>query len=97
MTKRSTADIIPLSYQNRPPSREPLDRSLARLKTALAEQSAAIAAWRSQLERLRVGLGALGRSLDEHNARLGTAKQGVTELNAQARRLEAWADGVLTR
>ncbi len=89
------AEIIP--FPVRTLSGEPLDRSLARLRAALAEQSAAVAAWRSQLERLRLGIGAVGRSLEDQNLRLGMTKQGIADLHAQARRLEAWADGVLTR
>jgi hypothetical protein len=95
MTERGMAEIIPFQIHNRTPPAEHLDRALTRLKAALAEQNAAVAAWRTQLERLRLGLGALRRSLEDQNARLGTGKQGVAELHAQACRLQAWADGVL--
>ena len=95
MTERGMAEIIPFPIQDRTRPAEHLERALARLKAALAEQNAAVAAWRAQLERLRLGLGALRRSLEDQNARLGTAKQGVAELHAQACRLQAWADGVL--
>jgi len=89
------AEIIPFPAQNRAQSADRLDRALVRLNAALTEQSAAITAWHTQLERLRLGLGALRRSLEDQNARLGTAKQGVAELHAQACRLQVWADGVL--
>lgn len=91
------AEIIAFPIQNKNQSlpAEHLNRALGRLRAALAEQNAAVAAWRTQLERLRLGLGALRRSLEDQNARLGTAKQGVAELHVQACRLQAWADGVL--
>ena len=91
------AKIIPFPVPARPLPSEHSDRSLTLLRAALAEQSAEVAAWRKQLERLRVGIGALGRALDDQNARLGLAKLGVAKLHAQAERLEAWADTVLGR
>ncbi len=91
------AEIIPFPVPTRTSPGEHLENSLARLMAALAEQSAAIAAWQGQLERLRTGISALGGSLEDQEARLGVTGQGVAALHAQARRLEAWADGVLAR
>ena len=95
MNERGMAEIIPFPLRSRTGPAEHLERALVGLKAALAEQSAAVAAWRTQLEGLRLGLGALRRSLEDQNARLGTPKQGVAELHAQACRLQVWADGVL--
>ena len=96
MTERGMAEIIPFPLQTRPRPADHLERALARLKAALAEQSVAVAAWRAQLEGLRLGLGALRRSLEDQNARLGVTKQGVADLHAQACRLQVWAEGVLS-
>lgn len=75
--------------------RERLARSLARLQAAAAEQEAAVAAWRTQIGRLHEGVATLERSFEAYGARLGSAKRGVESLNAEARRLETWANGVL--
>lgn len=97
MTEPSTAEIIPFPARRMEKvGRERLDRSLARLQAALAEQAVAVAAWRTELDRLRVGVGTLGRSFSDYNTRLGATKQGVDAVNAEARRLESWADGVLS-
>ncbi len=96
MPKPSSAEII--QFPMRPIEqigRARLERSLARLQAAAKEQAAAATAWRDQLGRLHEGVGALGRSFSEYDARLGAAKQGVDALNAEARRLESWADGAL--
>lgn len=98
MPHPSNAEIIPFPVRRiEQVGRERLERSLARLQMAAAEQAAAVSAWRDQLARLHDGVGALGHSFGEYNARLGEAKQGIDALNAEARRLESWADGVLAR
>ncbi len=98
MSDISTAQIIPFPMQRMEQvGRERLDRSLARLQAATAEQEVAVAAWRAQLDHLRGRVGALGESFQDYQARLGAAKQGVDALNAEARRLERWADERLAR
>lgn len=98
MAESRIAEIIPFPAQ-RPEQvgRERLDRSLARLQEALTQQAGAVAEWRAQLDRLRAGVGALGRSFDDYGTRLRAARRGVDRVGAEARRLEAWADGVVRR
>jgi hypothetical protein len=98
MAETGTAEIIPFpTGRMEQVGRERLDRSLVRLQAALAEQAGAVADWRTQLDRLRVGVDALGRRFGDYDAQLGAAKQGVDAVNAEVRRLESWADGVLRR
>jgi hypothetical protein len=94
----STAEIIafPVAPMQEV-GRQRLARSLARLQAAAAEQVVAVAVWRGQLDRLRIGMGELGQSLEAYGSRLESAREGVVGLNAQARRLESWAEDVLAR
>lgn len=72
-----------------------LERALAALDAALAEQRAAVAQWRQSLGELHGSVQGLGQSLGTFQSRLGTLAEDVDGLNREARRMEAWADGVL--
>ncbi len=92
-----TADIIPF------PPRKPAENSqsdrlttaLTALDIAIAEQRAAVQAWRQSLTELRGVVGGLGAGLTEYRdslARLGTQ---VASLNTDAKAMENWADAAL--
>ena len=98
MSEPPSAAIIPFP---RPKAAEEangpvrLQRAFATLERALAEQRAAVAAWRESLGDLRGSVQGLSQSLGTYQARLDGLAEGVDGLNREARRLEAWADGVL--
>ncbi len=96
MPHRSTADIIPFPmHRMEQVGRDRLARSLARLQGAAAEQERAVAAWRAQLGELRHRIDALQLSFRAYRARLDAAGSRTLGVNAEARRLETWADGAL--
>jgi len=98
MDEISTAEIIPFPTNRMEQlGRERLARALAKLQVAAAEQETAVAAWRSELDRLCDGVGTLADSFEAYGAHLESARRGVDAVNAQARRLETWADGALSR
>jgi hypothetical protein len=77
--------------------RERLRLALLALDRAVADQRAAVAKWRESLGELHGSVRGLGQSLRTYNERLGALAHDVTGLNREARRMEAWADGVLSR
>jgi hypothetical protein len=78
-----------------PEPRDRLQQALAALELALAEQRHAVARWRDSLGELRGSVQGLGDSLGTYQHRLGALAEGVDGLNREARRMEAWADGVI--
>jgi hypothetical protein len=106
MPERTSATIIafprlqaaapsPLPAADDPHAR--LQRALEALELALADQRVAVARWRASLGELHGSVQGLGTSLTGLHDRLGTLAEGVDGLNRDARRLEAWADGVLAQ
>jgi hypothetical protein len=97
MQAARTAQII------RFPARKPVEslengrltHALTNLDIALAEQKAAIAAWRQSLTELRGVVTGLGRGLTEYQASLRRLDSDVTTLNSDARAMEAWADAAI--
>jgi ABC-type transporter Mla subunit MlaD len=96
MTEPVNAQIVPFPVKPVPP-REKLSRALASLDAALNEQRQVMAAWRGSLDKLRTSTQSLGDRLSEYHGRLGTLNEQVGGLNAEAQRMEQWADGVLAR
>jgi hypothetical protein len=93
-----TADIIPFPTRSKPGDPHPGDRlarALESLNTAMAEQKAAVAAWREALGALQASTGGLGESLQRYQTSLGTLGGNVNALHDRAVTLEQWADGVL--
>lgn len=74
-----------------------LTRALASLDAALSEQRTAMAGWRDSLDHLRKATTGLGLSLQRYQRTLGKLGADVSDLHAQAVRLEKWADDTLTR
>ncbi|MEI7710797.1 MAG: hypothetical protein WCI94_05150 [Rhodospirillales bacterium] len=97
MQTARTADIIPF------PPRKPAENSetdrlataLTALDIALAEQRAAIQAWRQSLTELRGVVGGLGAGLTDYHASLGRLGSQVASLNSDAKAMENWADAAL--
>jgi hypothetical protein len=93
-----TAEIIP--FPSRPKAEEPrpedrLARALASLTTAMVEQQAAIAAWRSALGELKETTSGLGETLQRYQISLGSLSGSVSALKGKARLMEQWADRAL--
>jgi cytochrome c-type biogenesis protein CcmH/NrfG len=78
-----------------PAAPERLQRALAALEQALAEQRSAVAKWRQSLGELRGSVQGLGEAFGAYHDRLGVLAEGVSGLNLEARRMEAWADAAL--
>jgi hypothetical protein len=104
MSERTSATIIafprmkaapPPALPADPDPQARLQRALTALDIAVAEQRTAVAKWRESLGELRGSMHGLGQSLGAYNARLGLLADDVGGLNLEARRMEAWADGVL--
>ncbi len=107
MTLPTTGTVIPFPTPVRAPApqaehdpasedpQERLRRALAALNTALAAQREAVAGWRGALGTLRGSVQDLNTSLLSYNDKLGALGERVGSLNTEAKRLEAWADGVL--
>ena len=72
-----------------------LARALANLNAALAEQRAAVTAWRSVMGELKASTSGLQDSLQRYSANLGTLGESVSTLRDRARSLEHWADGAM--
>jgi len=97
MQAARTADIIVF-----PPRRmaangqnDRLSTALTALDIALAEQRAAVAAWRESLTELRGVMSGLGTGLADYQDRLTGLGAQVTALNSDAQAMENWADKVL--
>lgn len=93
------ADILPFpAHRARPPSPQSrLARALDSLRDALAEQHQAAVALQGASAQLRATLAELHARLESHQAGLGRLAGDVNSVNAEARRLEGWADGILAR
>lgn len=78
-----------------PAAPERLQRALAALELALAEQRSAVAKWRQSLGELHGSVQGLGEAFGAYHDRLGALATGVDGLNREARRMEAWADAAL--
>ena len=99
MQAARTAQIICFPAK-KPPGLAENDRlthALTNLDIALAEQKAAIAAWRNSLTELRGVVTGLGQGLTEYQASLRRLDSDVATLNGDARAIEAWADAVLAQ
>jgi len=103
MSERPSATIIAFPRMKGAPVQQPTSfdprarplQTLAALERALAEQRAAILAWRQSLGALRGSLLRLGQSLDLCRDRLAGMADRMDRLGRNAPRPEAWADGVL--
>ena len=93
-----TAQIIVFPRRVPPASeqgQERLRRALAGLESAVAGQSAAIAAWRSSLAELGTVVSGLNHSLQRYRGSLDTLDTRVTLLHDHAVQLERSADAAL--
>jgi hypothetical protein len=102
MSAQTSATIIafPQVKAPQPPAADAqarLQRALASLELALAEQQQALATWRASLGALHGSVQGLGESLGTLQGRLGSLGADVDGLNREARRTQAWADGVLAQ
>ena len=97
MQAARTADIIPFpprkSAENSQKDR--LATALTALDIAIAEQRAAVQAWRQSLTELREVVGGLGAGLTEYHTSLGRLGKQVESLNSDAKAMESWADAAL--
>ena len=99
-TTSTTAVIIPFPRAV-PPAVAPADpaerlrTALLALDAALKAQLQAVAGWRGALGELQGSVQNLKTSLHGYNDRLAALGGQVDTANAESRRLEAWADGVL--
>ena len=80
-----------------PDPQERLARALASLDRALSEQRAAMSGWRESLGELRKATTGLGLSMQRYHRTLGKLGTDVSELHAEALRLERWADDTLAQ
>ena len=97
---RPMAKIIPFPVRAQPaetPQADRLARALDSLNTAMAEQKAALAAWRGALAELQTTTSGLGESLQRYQTSLGTLSGNVNALRDNAVAMEQWADGVLAK
>ena len=74
---------------------ERLQLALAALEAAVAAQREAVASWRGALGTLRGSVRGIGESLHTYQQQLGGLGERVADINANASRLEAWADAAL--
>jgi hypothetical protein len=98
----TTADIIPFPGTRQTSAVTPvvaavgdnerLNRALATLAGALADQSAALSAWRSALSDLHDSAAALGQTMGSYRDRLDQAGSSAAALRTEAGRLARWAD-----
>ncbi len=80
-----SAEIIPFRrVAGRSPAPDRLAMALSRLGAALADQKAAVAAWRGALADLAGQVRLTEASLLTHQTRLGELRTGVTLLRDQA-------------
>jgi ABC-type transporter Mla subunit MlaD len=95
-----SARIIPFPQRSAEPTdpepAERLARALKGLEDALAEQRQAVASWRAALGTLQDTVESLGDGLRRYRGSLDGLHAKVTALNAEAGRLERWANGALS-
>jgi hypothetical protein len=87
--RRSTAPTAPT------PDLARLDRGMATLPAVLAEQRAVVAAWRGALATLQNSTGRLRALSTQCGSSPESLRAQLDGLNAQAHRLERWADTVI--
>ena len=104
MSEQASATIIAFPRPKAPAASgaaadgpERLRIALLALDAALAEQRAAVTAWREGLAALRGSVQGLGQSLGRYQSRLGALAEDVGGLHREARRLEDWADAAIAR
>jgi chromosome segregation ATPase len=73
-----------------------LTRALESLNEALAEQRAALKAWRGAMTELKASTTALENGLQRYRGNLRSLSNSVTTLHKKARSLESWADTTQT-
>jgi hypothetical protein len=76
---------------------ERLARALLALDAALAAQRDSIAAWRASLAELKTTVAGLGQGLRQYGGSLETLHTGVVRVNAEAQRLQSWAESAERR
>lgn len=99
---KTTAQVIlfPTRSSVPPPTgtaEQRLTRALASLDAALSEQRTAMVGWRESLDHLRKATTGLGLSMQRYQRTLGKLGADVSDLHAQALRLERWADDTLAK
>ena len=94
MQAARTADIIPFPPRKMAENRQGdrLTNALTALDVAIAEQRAAVAAWRQSLTELRGVAGGIGAGLAEYQDSLSRLGSQVDSLNSDAKAMEDWAD-----
>jgi len=97
MRTAQTAEIIPFPQRNALENNDNdrLANALTALDIAVAEQRAAVSAWRESLTELRGVVSGLGAGLTDYQASLARLGAQVAALNSDARAMEDWADTVL--
>ncbi len=85
----STVLPFPASRARRAAPEARLARALDQLATALAEQHAAVTAWRGALHDLKTANDGLGESLSRYAGELDRLSAGVGRLDSKARRVQA--------
>jgi glycine/D-amino acid oxidase-like deaminating enzyme len=93
-----SASIIPFPVRPKPVAPKPeerLTRALESLNAAMADQRAAVAAWRDVLGQLKATTANLDDSLQRYRSNLRSLGTSVSALHAKARSLEQWADSVM--
>jgi ABC-type transporter Mla subunit MlaD len=87
-----TTRRIPLIAAPPRSEQERLSRALESLNAALAEQRAALKAWRGAMSELKASTTALEDGLQRYRGNLRSLSNSVTTLHQKARSLESWAD-----
>lgn len=90
----TSARIIP--FPARPQPHDGADRlkaALVRLELTLAQQRTAIAAWRASLGDLGAAARRVEAGLTDYQDRLAGLREQASALQAQALRLQNWAEG----
>lgn len=95
-TETQSATIILFPARSRPPE-DRLAKALDSLNQAMAEQKAAVAAWRDVLGELKISAAKLDASLRTYRSNLTSLGTSVSALHGMAKALEARADGVLAQ
>lgn len=95
---RPTAEIIPFPTRAKPAEPSPearLAKALDSLNAAMADQRAAVAAWRSVLGELKATTSGLDESLHRYRTNLRALSTSVSSLHAKTKSLEEWADSAV--
>ena len=88
------AEILAFPSLGRP-AESRLARAMQELDTALAEQRAAVTAWRDSLRELQKSVQGLNVGLRRYQTTLQVLAADLAALNKAARALEQQADGVI--